>query len=184
MVLSCWPLRGSHMRDLGRLGIALTVVAVIGARTLESACAQQSSRLDVGIAAGPTPYDLSGTGTALGAGIRAPWQVQAWLIIEPGVGFLSYESQFADRTSYLFPELSVQGQFRLGRARPFLGGGVGGALVVQGEGETVETLHAVVGSRIDVSPDWVISGEIRVRAVQPWTGNTADFLVGVSRRIS
>jgi hypothetical protein len=172
------------MLYLGRLSIALAVVAVVGARDLESAYAQQSTRLDLAIAAGPTPYDLSGTGTALGAGIRAPWQVQTWLIIEPGVGFLSYESQFVDQTSYLFPELSVQGQFRLGRARPFLGGGAGGAFVVQGEGQTVETLHAVVGSRIDVSPDWVISGEVRVRAVQPWSGNTADFLVGLSRRLN
>jgi hypothetical protein len=104
-------------------------------------------------------------------------------VIEPGVGFFSYNSQFDIRTSYLFPELSVQGQLQLGRVRPFIGGGGGGAFVLGGEGETVATLHGVGGTRIDISPEWAISGELRVRAVRPWTGNTVDFLFGVSRRL-
>lgn len=104
-------------------------------------------------------------------------------MIEPGVGFLSHESQFDEPTTFLFPELSIQGQLQLGRARPFLGGGAGGAIVVSGDGESVETLHAVIGTRLDMGRDWVVSGEIRVRAVQPWSGNTADFLVGVNRRL-
>ena len=171
------------MLDIRKLSVALALVLAIGARVADRACAQHPSRLDLGVAAGPSPYDLSGTGTGFAAGIRAPWQAQSWLVIEPGAGFLSYRSQFEDRTSYLFPELSIQGQLRFGRVRPFLGGGAGGAFVVGGDGETVATLHGVGGTRLDISPDWVISGELRVRAVRPWAGNTADFLIGVNRRL-
>lgn len=170
------------MSDIRRAIVGLALVLGVAAMA-NRAVAQQASRIDLGIAAGPSPYDLSGTGTAFAAGIRAPWQAQRWLVIEPGVGFLSYDEQFGDRITYLFPELSLQGQLHFGRARPFLGGGVGAAFVVGGEGETVETLHGVLGTRLDMSPDWTVSGEFRVRAVKPWAGNTADFLLGLSRRI-
>lgn len=171
------------MLDIRRVSIALALVLGVGAHIADRACAQQVSRLDLGVAAGPSPYDLSGTGTGFAGGMRAPWQAQSWLVIEPGVGFFSYSEQFGDRFTYLFPELSLQGQLHLGRARPFLGGGGGGAFVVGGDGETVATLHGVVGTRVDMGPDWTISGELRVRAVRPWAGNTADFLFGVSRRL-
>ena len=164
----------------------ITALALIFAATMamtSPASAQEPARLDVGVAAGPAPYDLSGTGTGFAAAIRGPWQPRSWLVIEPSVGLFSYNSQFDARTIYLFPELSVQGQVRLGRLRPFLGGGAGGAFVVGGEGETVATRHAVGGSRLDLGPEWAISGELRIRAVRPWTGSTVDFLFGVSRRV-
>jgi hypothetical protein len=171
------------MFDIRRLSLGLALALGVSTGNTDRAFAQQVRNLDLGVAFGPSPYDLSGTGTAFAAGVRAPWQAQSWLVIEPGIGFLSYEEQFGDRLTYLFPELSIQGQLRLGRARPFLGGGAGGAFVVGGEGETVETLHGVVGTRVDMSPVWTLSGEMRVRAVRPWSGSTVDFLFGVNRRL-
>jgi hypothetical protein len=53
--------------------------------------------------------------------------------------------------------------------------------VLSGVGETVATLHAVGGVRADISDAWALLGQMRVRAVRPWTGNTVDFLFGVSR---
>lgn len=171
------------MSDTRILRAALVVFLVLGAYPADPALAQQPTRLDLGIAAGPAPYDLSGTGTTIAAAVRAPWQVQGWLVIEPSVGFLSYNSQLDRRTTYLFPELSLQGQLRLGSVRPFLGGGAGVAFVVGGEGETAATLHGVAGARLDIGPEWGVSGELRVRAVRPWAGNTAEFLFGVYRRL-
>ena len=168
---------------LRRVAFAVALGFGVSACGTPPVVAQQLPRLDLGVAAGPSPYDLSGTGTGFAAGIRAPWQASRWLVIEPGIGFLSYNSQFDTRTSYLFPELSIQGQLRVGRVRPFLGGGAGGALVLQGEGETQATLHAVSGLRLDLDGDWTASGELRVRAVRPWSGNTADILLGISRRL-
>jgi hypothetical protein len=87
------------------------------------------------------------------------------------------------RFSYLFLELSIQAQLPHGQVRPFLGVGAGGAFVVTGPSETVATLHAVVGLRALIDQSWGIRGEFRVRSVRPWTGNTADILLGVSRRL-
>jgi hypothetical protein len=171
------------MFEIRRLTTMIAFVLAASASTARQMFAQQLPKLGLGIVAGPVIYDLSGNGTGFGAGIRVPWQAQTWLIVEPGVGFLSYNNQFDVHTSYLFPELSLQGQLRFGRVRPFLGGGVGGAFVLQGSGETVAALHGVLGTRIDMSSDWVVSGELRVRSVDPWAGNTADILFGVTRRL-
>lgn len=93
----------------------------------------------------------------------------------------SYHSQFDERTTLLLPELSVQGELVLGSFRPFIGGGAGGAFTLSGIGETAATLHAVGGTRVDLNENWGLLGEMRIRAVHPWTGNTADFMFGVSR---
>jgi hypothetical protein len=134
------------MLDIRRVSIALAFALGVGAPLVSLAFGQQVPRLDVGVAAGPLPYDLSGTGTGFAASIRAPWQARRWLVIEPSVGVFSYNSQFDIRSSYLFPELSIQGQLQLGRVRPYLGGGAGGAFVLGGEGETGATLHGVGGT--------------------------------------
>ena len=77
----------------------------------------------------------------------------------------------------------MQAQLPNGRVRPFLGVGAGGGFVVSGAGETVATLHAVGGVRVQVSPAWSLRGELRVRSVDPWVGNMADFRFGVGRRL-
>ena len=137
----------------------------------------------MGLAAGPSVYDLSGTGTTVAAAAQLAWEPLAALVIEPGLTFLTYEAQFQDRISFLFPELSVQAQLPGGRVRPFLGVGAGGAFAISGPGETVATLHAVGGARVHVNANWGLRGELRVRAVRPWSGNTADFLIGVSHKL-
>jgi hypothetical protein len=140
-------------------------------------------RLGLAIAAGPSPYDLSGTGTGGAGAAFLTWRPLRGLVIEPGMTVFSYQSQFDERTTLLLPELSVQGELVLGSFRPFIGGGAGGALTLSGTGETAATLHAVGGLRVDLNEDWGLLGELRVRAVHPWTGNTADFMFGVSREL-
>jgi hypothetical protein len=147
----------------------------------EAAAAQE--RLDLAIAAGPSPYDLSGTGTGTAGAAFLAWSPMRGLVVEPGVTVFSYRSQFDERTSLLFPELSIQGELPIGRFRPFLGGGGGGAFRLAGTGETAATLHAVGGTRVDIGNAWTLLGEMRIRAVHPFTGNTVDFLFGIGRRL-
>jgi hypothetical protein len=104
-------------------------------------------------------------------------------VVEPGLTFFTYRSQFSERTSLLLPEISLQGELVLGRLRPFLGGGAGGSLGLSGAGGSGATLHAVGGARVDLSRAWTMLGQMRVRAVRPWTGHTVDFLLGVSRAV-
>lgn len=154
-----------------------------GFLALNVPAAWAQERLDLAIAAGPSPYDLSGTGTGTSGAALLAWSPVRGLILEPGVTVFSYRSQFDERTSLLLPELSVQGELTAGRFRPFLGGGAGGAFVLGGTGETAATLHAVGGARVDVGDAWSLLGEMRVRAVHPFTGNTVDFLFGIGRRL-
>ncbi len=144
---------------------------------------QSANPVALSLALGPSPYDLSGTGTGFAMATQLAWEPVAGLVLEPGVTFFTYSSQFDTRFSFLFPELSVQAQLPHGRVRPFLGVGAGGAFTVNGPSETVATLHAVGGVRVVLNATWGMRGELRVRAVRPWVGNTADFLVGVSRRL-
>ena len=142
--------------------------------------AQTGSRLTLSGLAGPSPYDLSGTGTGFAAALEFNWRPTPGLVIEPGLTYFTYESQFSERIHYLMNELSVQGELPLGRVRPFLGGGAGFAQVAEEDEDLVGTLHAVVGLRVDLSRAWGARAEMRVRAVRPWTGNTADILFGLS----
>jgi hypothetical protein len=140
-------------------------------------------RLALGLAAGPAPYDLSGTGTGGAGAAFLAWRPVRGLVVEPGLTVFGYRSQFGESTTLLFPELSLQGELVLGSFRPFLGGGAGGALAVSGVRTTTVTLHAVGGARLDLSEKWGLLGEMRIRAVHPFTGNTVDFLFGASRAL-
>jgi hypothetical protein len=66
-------------------------------------------RLALAVAAGPSPYDLSGTGTGTSGAAFLAWRGVRGLVVEPGLTVFSYRSQFDERTSLLFPELSMQG---------------------------------------------------------------------------
>jgi hypothetical protein len=145
--------------------------------------APAQGRLAVAIAAGPSPYDLSGTGTGAAVGGFLPWRPARGLVVEPGLTVFSYTSQYDERTNLLLPEVSIQGELVLGQFRPFLGGGAGGSFAVSGVPTTTVTLHAVGGARVDLGETWGLRGEMRIRSVHPWTGHTVDFLFGVSRAL-
>ena len=157
------------------------VLLALGAPT--STAAQEGQPVTLSVAAGPSAYDLSGTGTSFAVATHGAWQLLPALLVEPGLTFFGYEAQFADRVSYLFPEVSIQAQLPRGTVRPFLGVGGGGGFVVSGQGESAATLHAVGGVRVQLDPRWSLRGERRVRSVDPWVGNSADFMFGVGRRL-
>ncbi len=166
-------------RQCARLGATLAVAVSLLAPV--TALAQTGSRLTLSGLAGPSPYDLSGTGTGFAAALEFNWRPTPGLVIEPGITYFTYQAQFSQQIHYLMNELSVQGELPLGRVRPFLGGGAGFAQVLNEENEeAVGTLHAVVGLRVDLSRTWAVRGEMRARAVRPWTGNTLDILFGLS----
>lgn len=148
--------------------------------------AQQTGRMDLSVLAGPSPYDLSGTGTGFAA--RATITLRPGprvLLIEPALGYFSYEPQLAgSRQHWFLPELGVYlGAFG-GTVRPYGGIGLGsGWSTGAGSSRQEFTLHAAAGLRIALTENWSLRGELRLRSVDPWTGNMADFGFGVSRRI-
>jgi hypothetical protein len=148
--------------------------------------AQQSGRTDLSILAGPSPYDLSGTGTGFAAKATVTLRPGPRVLqIEPALSYFSYEPQLAgSRQHWILPELGVYlGAFG-GSVRPYGGIGLGsGWSTGAGSSRQEFTLHAAAGLRIAMTENWSLRGELRLRSVDPWAGNMADFGFGVSRRI-
>lgn len=164
-----------------RVGLALAYL--LGSSAFSSAAAQAPPELEASLAAGASRYDLAGTGTGLAAATGLAWRPTRGLVLEPGATLFTYTPQFGARVTYVMPELSLQGELGIGRFRPFLGVGGGAAVSVGGRGGTTKTLHAALGCRVAVSGPWSIRTEARVRSVSPWSGTTADLLLGVSRAV-
>ena len=114
----------------------------------------------LGIAAGPSSYDLGGTGTApiLALGVGIP--LAGPLLIEPGVTLLRYKPALGTEINHIFPEVSLQGQAHLGRYYPFLGVGGGRSLIATGPQprHNAWTLHAAGGLRVTFSSAWGMQG--------------------------
>ena len=104
------------------------------------------------------------------------------VLVEPALGYLTYRNDFGQRTHWLFPELSVQGEARIGAVRPFLGiGGGAGVAARVGSDHWQGTLLGTGGIRFRLGRSWGGRAELRARAVPPWTGHSFDFNVGIIR---
>jgi hypothetical protein len=163
--------------------VVCAILLSVGICLVSHDAAAQDERLALSVSAGPSPYDLSGTGTGVAGALALTWRPIRGLLIEPGTTAFTYRSQFGTRFTYLLPELSIQGELRLGPVRPFFGVGAGGAFVVQGPRRTDPTLHATLGSRIQLGAGWGARAELRVRSVRPWAGTMSDVLLGLSRAL-
>lgn len=159
---------------------AVMMAAVVAVPT--NMAAQESDRF-VGISAGPSQYDLSGTGTEAAFGLRFETPLNPWLVFETAVTHLEYKSQSRVTVRHVFPEAQVQLHRTSGALRPYLGVGGGASWRSTSAGNSFDpTLSVAGGVRIPLGADWRAQGELRVRAVDPWTGTTADWGIGIARR--
>ncbi|MGE3703866.1 MAG: hypothetical protein AB7I13_01250 [Vicinamibacterales bacterium] len=168
-----------------RVGVALIAFSVGFFAYKPPLAAQLPARHAISLTLGPSPYDLSGVGTAFAANAGFAWRpVGTGLVVEAGAGLFRYVDQGSSRVTWLFPELSVQGELPVGRAFPYLGGGVGYGRQSSAFGSSWEpTLHLVGGLRIQTGSSWGLRTEMRIRAVDPFGGNTVDFGAGLIRNL-
>ena len=129
-------------------------------------------------------YDLSGTGTVTFVGVRVDLPKSTRLIIEPGVTYTAYRPQSDnEKISLLIPELQFQLQLATGRVRPFLGVGAGAVLISGGvPAETELMLSGAGGFRFRLNDKWGLRTELRMRAIDPFTGTAAEWTGGASVR--
>lgn len=156
--------------------------AVLGTVALDPCPAQQMPAF-TSLMAGASAYDLSGTGTAPAVAVGLGLPVAGLLLVEPGVTWFRYGPDTGPDVTWLFSELSIQVPVLRGRVAPYLGVGGGRAFQVGGPSplQNAWTLHGVGGMRLTLSGTWGIRGELRIRAVDPFHGNTADFTAGIVR---
>lgn len=88
-----------------------------------------------------------------------------------------YEIQLGTDETLVLPEVGVRYAPPLGRVPLHLTAGGGLSFVAEGDGETEPTLFGSVGPELPLSRAWSVRPEMRVRAVDPWTGTMADFVL-------
>ena len=159
---------------------AALLAAVLLAGAPGEAAAQRSAALTVG--GGLAPYDLSGVGTSWVAGGELSTPVGGLMLAEAGSRIFRYEPEAGRHVTHLFPSAGLYLDAGGRDFRVYTGGGVGLSLVPEGRGDTELTLHAAGGFRIRIRPRWLVRPEIRVRSVDPWTGTTGEFTVGMTYR--
>jgi hypothetical protein len=137
----------------------------------------------VALLAGPVSYDLSGTGWSWSAAIRADYPVARALGFEGGLTYFRYQTQFSAHEAFLFPEVGVHLGLPTKSVRPYLLGGLGIALAIEGAGDTEITGHAGLGIRTALPGPYGARVEARFRNIT-FTNNASflEVLVGLSRR--
>ena len=162
------------------LGAAVALAALAA-----PAAAQQEVRTETSLLLGPAPYELSGTGTGFAAKLGVTSRLgRGFILIEPSLGYFRYTTQFGGLSQWIFPELGVEAEGRLGSARPYLGGGIGAGFETRAGPNQVEfTLHAAAGLRLRLGGTWGARLEARLRSVDPFSGRTIDVGLGLTRGI-
>lgn len=162
------------------LGLVPAAFLLFGSPAIVDA---QDPERALSVLAGPTEYDLSGTGWAPFMAVRLQWPLTPGLLVEPGLTHLSYRAQFDDRIHHVLPEVQLQAQVPGRVLRPYIGAGFGASWeLTSGRNFFDPTLSGAAGLRAWVGPRWQLTGELRVRSIDPWTATTADWGLGIGWR--
>ena len=158
--------------------MALMVAGVSTAR------AQESAWGDLTLSAARIDYDLSGTGTAAGVAVRTTRDLTSTIRLELGGLFARPAQQFGPSTLFV-PEAQLQYHWGGGRISPYLGGGLGAALVKSDSHTNWDsTLSFAVGTGVRLSEHLGVNGEFRLRGHEwDFVGTTAEISAGLAWRI-
>jgi hypothetical protein len=158
---------------------ATCVACLVAFGPVTAGLAQSNDRPELSLLLGPAPYDLGGTGTGGAGRLGVSWGLADRVVLEPSLGVFA-----ASGNNMFLPEVSLELAAGRGRFRPYLGAGAGAAWAFDGNGSAWRaTLHAMVGARVGFPGGWGLRAELRARTVDPWTGETVDFGVGVTRDV-
>ena len=162
--------------------LAVVMCVTVGAPRSAAAQVERNGRA-LAVVAGPFQYDLSGTGTSVFGAARLELPLGAFAVIEPGLTVGRYDAQFGSTVTLLFPEIQLQLQGR-GAVSPYLGVGAGPAFAFsEGRSDSEVFLSTALGLRFRARSGWGVRGELRIRAIDPFAGTTAEWGLGISRRL-
>jgi hypothetical protein len=159
---------------------ATCVACLVAWSPVTAGLAQANDRPELSLLLGPAPYDLAGTGTGGAGRLGLSWGLaDGVVVLEPSLGVFA-----ASGNNLFLPEVSLEAVAGRGRLRPYLGAGAGAAWAFDGNGPAWRaTLHAMVGARAELRDGWGVRAELRARSIDPWSGETVDFAVGVTRDV-
>lgn len=161
---------------------ALMSIAAARAQAQQAGGMPASARYAIGVVAGATQFDLSGTGTTAVIGVRAEDELKRWLVGEAALGFFRPTQQSGgERPWYSIPEAQLQLQLPLGAVRPYIGAGGGWVIA---SGNTTGTASGAAGLRAMLPAVGLDArAELRVRGIsRSFSGSTAEWTLGLARR--
>ncbi|NNM32566.1 MAG: hypothetical protein HKO53_05850 [Gemmatimonadetes bacterium] len=157
----------------------LVAVAVASVLTMPAGLLGQAS---LTISGGPAFYDLSGTGTSAVAALRLDVPARGPVSVQVGPSFFWYTSQGGQTTAMLIPEVGLE--VRVPRTPAYLVAGGGHTWGMRGDSEDDVVLFAGLGVKIQDRGGWSLRPQVRVHAVDPWTGSIGEFSLGLSRSMT
>jgi hypothetical protein len=164
--------------------LAASFVLALGLPGASIAQAQSTSWGDLAVSAARIDYDLSGVGSAPGLTVRAARELFPNVRLEFGGLFAKPDQQFGPSTLFL-PEAQLQYRWGLGRISPYVGGGIGAALVRSDfHTDWDPTLSVAAGTGVRLTERVGITGEVRLRGHEwRFTGTTAELSAGLVWRL-
>jgi opacity protein-like surface antigen len=149
-----------------------------------SAHAQDASWGDLSVSAVRVDYDLSGVGSAPGLAVRATRNLTSNISVEFGGLFAKPEQQFGPSTLFA-PEAQLRYRWNAGRMSPYVGGGVGTALVKSAfHSDWDPTLSVAAGTGIRLTDRVGATAEFRLRGHEwRFVGTSTELSAGLVWRL-
>jgi opacity protein-like surface antigen len=156
-------------------------LAVAGVSTAQ---AQEPAWGDLIVSAARINYDLSGTGNAAGIAVRTRRNLSSNVALELGGVFAKPEQQIVGPSTLFVPEAQLQYRWGAGRLSPYVGGGIGAALVKSDfRTDWDPTLSLAVGTGVRLTERLGVTGEFRLRGHEwDFVGTTAEISAGLAWR--
>ena len=163
-----------------RPGFGLLSAFSIAIAWASPAVAQNTSWGDVGVSVVMMNYDLSGTGNTAGLGVRATRTLTANVSLEVGGVFAKPYQQFGSSTLFM-PEAQLRYNWKVGRVAPYVGGGIGTALVKSSfHTDWDPTLSMAAGAGVRLTDRLGLKGELRLRGHEwRFAGTTTELSTGL-----
>lgn len=166
-----------------RFGSRVLVASLLSlmAAGVGTAYAQNASWGDLSVSVARIDYDLSGVGSAPGVAVRLTRDLWSNVSLEVGGVFAKPDQQFG-RSSLFMPEAQIRYRWNAGRLSPYVGGGLGTALVKSAfHSDWDPTMSVAAGTGVRLTGRLRVTGEFRLRAHE-WsaTGTTAELSAGLA----
>jgi len=176
------------MRLLSAASLYVCAMAIFAPATAaqESSGTMNRASVDgIEIVTGLMSFDLSGTGWDVPTAIRVSKALTDNLALEIGALLSSPHQQFGPST-LVAPEAQLSYSWKFGRARPFVAGGGGVAMIHAATRDTQwkPTISGGGGLRFELNENLYAIGEIRLRGLADGmfdrpSASTAEWMFGV-----
>ena len=164
--------------------VAFLFALTLGVTGVSTSYAQQAAWGEITVSAARLDYDLSGTGNTPGVAVRATRALTPNLSFEFGGMFARPEQQFGPSTLFM-PEAHLRYTWSLGRVSPYVGGGLGAAMVKSDFHTDWDPTYAFAsGATAWLTNRMGLTGEFRLR-LHEWqsAGTTSELSGGVTWRL-